>query len=483
VTKIALTVGAYEARSIIADAQQCVNLFAEANPKDSPFPMTFYPTPGTRFLTTAPVVGPVRVTYTASNGNFYVVVSNKVYTVNTAYGWTLLGTITSFTGFISIKDNSLCCVIVDGSSSGWVINLADNSFGTISATNFFGANTVDYLDTYLIFNRPNTREFYFTYSNATYAMFVGGGAFDPLDIIAKTGGVDNIVGLKVMHRELWTIGSETSEIFFDSGGADIAFQTMPGAFVEHGCTAAGSIAKYDLANYWLGQDQAGTSVVFRGAQYQVTRISTHAIEKEISSYSQQEDAIAFIYEQEGHVFYVLTFPTANATWVFDIIEEHWHKRAWMDSDGNLTRWRPNCFATFNNQLVVGDYQSGNLYALDLDYYLDDGDPILRVRSFPHITSENDRLMHRSLIAAMEVGDEMDTSTSDESQASLSWSDDAGRSFNTPVQQSFGETGEYLTSMKWNRLGLARDRVYKLAWTAPMKTSLQGVYLDVIKSAT
>ena len=148
---------------------------------------------------------------------------------------------------------------------------------------------------------------------------------------------------------------------------------------------------------------AGNSIIFRGAQYQVTRISTNAIENEISGYAQKEDAIGFVYQQEGHIFYCLTFPTANATWVFDIIQQHWHKRAWMDTSGNLNRWRPNCFAPFNNQLIVGDYENGNLYGLDLDYYLDNGDPIVRIRSFPHLTQENDRMVHRNLIAAMEVG--------------------------------------------------------------------------------
>jgi hypothetical protein len=119
-----------------------------------------------------------------------------VYVVSTAYVWTLLGTLVTSTGFVSIKDNTLACVIVDGSSSGYAIRLSDNTFGTISSTNFFGANTVDYLDTYFLFNRPGTNQWYFTFSNVTYDMLIAGTAFDPLDIAAKTGGNDNIVGLK-----------------------------------------------------------------------------------------------------------------------------------------------------------------------------------------------------------------------------------------------------------------------------------------------
>lgn len=481
--KIPLTQGAYEARSIIADAQRCINLYQEANPKDSPFPFTLYPTPGLDLLTTAPVVGPLRATYTASNGTFFAVVANKVYTVSTAYVWTLLGSIGTSTGFVSITDNTLACVLVDGSPNGYAIELATNNFAAISATNFFGANTVAYLDTYLLFNRPGTNQFYFTFSNATYAMLIGGTAFDPLDIAAKTGGNDNIQGLAVMHRELWLIGVQTSEVWFDAGGTDFAFQAMPGAFVEHGCTASGSIAKYDLALYWLGQDQAGNSVVFEGAQYRVRRISTHAIEKDIATYPTKSDALGFTYLQEGHVFYVLIFPSANVTWVFDVGEGMWHRRCWSDDEGGLNRWRPNCYAQFNNQLVVGDFENGNLYGLNLDTYLDAGDPIVRIRSFPHVTEENDRLIHKNLIAAFEVGNQMSDATLDQDKVSLRWSDNAGRSYGEAVLQSFGNTGEYLTSMQWNRLGLARDRVYEFSWSAPVKTALQGVYLEVMKCAS
>lgn len=481
--KIALTTGAYEARSIIADAQQCVNLYAEKNPDDSPFPYTFYPTPGTVYQTVAPITGPVRGLYTASNGTCFAVVGPYVYTITTSYVWTQIGVLQTNTGNVSITDNTLVCVIVDGTIHGYAIKLSDNTFGNISSTNFYAADQVIYLDTYLLFNRSGTNQFFFSLSEVDYDMLIAGTGFDPEDIAAKTGGNDNIIGLIPMHREIWLIGARTSEVWFDAGAADFAFQAMPGAFIEHGCMAVGSIAKYDLAVYFLGQDSFGNSVVFEGAQYRVRAISTKAIDREISTYATKSDALGFTYLQEGHVFYVLTFPSADVTWVYDVQEEKWHKRAWTDAEGVLHRWRPNCFTVFNNKVLVGDYQNGQIYQLDLDTYLDDGSPIIRIRSFPHITEENDRMIHKNLIAAMEVGNEMVTSTNDNDQVSLRWSDNAGRSYNEAVLQSFGGTGNYLTSMQWNRLGLARDRVYELSWSAPVKTSLQGVYIDVIKCAS
>jgi len=486
--KIPLTEGAYEARSAIADAQKCVNLYIEKNPEDSPFPATHYPTPGTPILTTAPVMGEVRASYAASNGNLYVVVADTVYYVSPAYVWTSLGTLTTNTGFVSVKDNTFAVVFVDGTAFAFCANLADNSWNAVSGTNFYATSMVDYIDGFLLFTVVGTNQFFFTLENATFAMLVGGLAFDPLDIAGKNGGNDNLIGLKVMHREIWLIGAETSEVWYDAGAADFAFQAMPGAFVEHGCTAVGSIAKYDLSVYWLGQDAGGANVVFEGAQYRVKQISTKPIDRELATYTNPQAALGFTYLQEGHVFYVLTFPEDDVTWVYDIGEQRWHKRAWTGPEGELHRWRPNCFSAYNGLLVCGDFANGNLYTLDLDTYLDQwdgttGDPIVRVRSFPHVTNENKRLVHRNLIAAMEVGNEMTGATNDNDYVSLRWSDNAGRSYGNAVLQPLGPEGFYQGSVQWNRLGLARDRVYEMSWSAPVKTSIQGVYLDVVESAS
>jgi hypothetical protein len=60
---------------------------------------------------------------------------------------------------------------------------------------------------------------------------------------------------------------------------------------------------------------------------------------------------------------------------------------------------------------------------------------------------------------------------------LSWSDDRGRSFSNPVGASLGSVGEYLTSVQWRRLGMGRDRVFVLEWSAPVATALQGGWIE------
>lgn len=409
--KFALTQGAYQARSLIAEAQTCLNLYGEPNPPDSPFPFTYYPTPGLSFLTQDTLnQNTVRCLYRASNGACYAAIGGKIYSVSDGYVLTSLGTITNGTTPVCMADNGLAVLIVDGTPNGYCIDLATNTFGVVNDSAFYGADKVDYLDTYFILNRPGTSQFYISLSNVTFANLTGTispdtlyAAFDPLDIASKTSYPDPISTLIVMHREIWLLGELTSEVWFNSGATDFTFQSMPGVFLDHGCVATHSVARQDLATYWLGQDRQGQKMVFAGMGYQAKRVSTFAIENEIASYSTVSDAIGFTYQELGHVFYVLIFPTANKTWVYDIATGQWHERAWADNNGNLNRIRANCTTYFNGLNIVGDWEDGSIYHYDPDNFTDYGVPIIRKRSFPHFQNEDKRVIYSQFLADMEVG--------------------------------------------------------------------------------
>ena len=127
--------------------------------------------------------------------------------------------------------------------------------------------------------------------------------------------------------------------------------------------------------------------------------------------------------------------------------------------------------------LVGDWENGKLLQLDINQYQDYGGvPIVCIRTFPHITdAKYSRISGLAFDADMEVG--TITDEEDDPQVSLSWSDDKGVSYGNPVMQSMGQTGKFLTTISWNRLGQARDRVYKLSWTANCKTALNGGFID------
>jgi hypothetical protein len=223
--------------------------------------------------------------------------------------------------------------------------------------------------------------------------------------------------------------------------------------------------------------------------------------------------------QEGHAFYVLTFPTANKTWCFDVTTGMWHQRAYLEADGSLSRHRMNCHSFNGSKNLVGDWQTGAVYALDPNAYTDNGAPIIRIRSFPHIAGKDgNRVLFRQFVADMEVGNiytpgtltnyqlsNVDANGSDMFTADLvnnlvseqavpvtdtrppkvwlRWSDDRGASWGNAVEASMGATGETLTSIQFQRLGYARDRVFELSWSAPVKTALNGAFVDASPART
>lgn len=399
--RLALTGGAYQARSVIASAQRCLNLFAEPLPQQTGELSQFahYPTPGTKLLGTLPQ-GRVRGIRQVTTGGIYAVAGSGVYKVDpTNWTATHLGDLTAGLHTpVSMSDNGNTLVIVDGTVNGWTVDLASDAFAAISDTAFYGATRVEFIDTFFVFNKPGTPQFYWSGSLAT--------TFDPEDFINKEGFSDLLVTIAVAKLEIWLLGTRTTEIYYNAGQqsiADVQFQRQGGVFVDHGCLAKYSVATYDDAVYWLGCNRSGQGIVLAGQNYQTRRISTYAIEAHLATLSKIDDAVGFTYLLGGHAFYVLALPAADETWVYDITTGQWHEWRWLDTDGVEHRHRAHCCAYINGNVVVGDWQNGNLYRIDSAIYTDNGQPIKRQRSYPHIVNEMDRVFYRQFLADIESG--------------------------------------------------------------------------------
>ncbi len=469
--QIQLVQGAYEARSVIANAQRCINLYPELNTKDAEVPYTHYCTPGLTTLAQGPVAE-VRQLYTASNGLLFAVIGNLVYYVPDTFILQPLGAINTQSGLVSMYDNKFDLIILDGSTFGWSINLTTLVFAVFNPANFVGGNQVRYIDTFLVSSTQNAN-IQASDSNAT--------TYTPLALATMTGDADQLQIIDVVHKEIWSFGRRTTEVWSNAGAFPFPFQPIPGVFLQHGIAALRSLAKWGLNIFFLSQDNNGEALVMMGTAYKADIISTPAISDAIGKYETISDAVGFCYQQGSHIFYVLTFPTADHTWVYDLSTQLWHERAWLDTNGQMHRHRANCVAFAYGKTICGDWQNGKLYNWDLNVYKDDGDPIIRLRSFPHLVSSLDRISYKQFIADIEVGTDLDPE--DDPMLSLRWSDNRGVSFGNIIQQSLGKTGQYQTIPAWNRLGFARDRVFELSWTASAATALNGAFVDIEKMET
>jgi hypothetical protein len=306
-------------------------------------------------------------------------------------------------------------------------------------------------------------------------------SIDPLDFASAEGSPDGLVAIIVNNREAWLFGTNSIEVWYDAGTPDFPLARIQGASNEIGCAAAFSVAKLDNSIFWLGQDARGRGIVYRNNGYTGVRASNHAIEWQIQQYGDISNAIAYTYQQDGHSFYVLTFPTVQKTWVYDVATQSWHERAGW-SNGNFIRYRPNCQTAFNNEVILGDYESGNLYAYDLDVYADNGQIQKWLRSWRPIPSGQNNLKRtaqHSLQLDCETGVGINLGQGDDPEVMLRWSDDGGHTWSNEHWASMGRIGQYGRRVFWRRLGMTlklRDRVYEVSGTDPVKIAIVGAEL-------
>lgn len=465
----------YVTRSVNAADARMVNLYPEVIPEGGLEPAYLQRCPGLTLLATLGL-GPVRGLWTYGNYG-YAVSGNTLYKIDTNWNATAKGTVTG-TGPVSMSDNGTQLFIAANGPS-YIYNANTDVFAQITDPDFPGAVTVGYLDGYFVFNEPNSQKVWVT-------QLLDGLSVDPLDFASAEGAPDGLVSLIVDHREAWLFGTNSVEVWYDAGLQDFPLQRIQGAFNEIGCIAPYSVAKLDNGIFWLGADARGRGIVYRANGYTGVRVSTHAVEWHIQDYADMSDAVAYTYQQDGHAFYVLNFPSANTTWVYDVATNAWHERAGF-SAGDFTRHRSNCQMSFNNEIVVGDFENGNIYAFDLNVYADNGNIQKWLRTWRALpTGQNNfkRTAQHTLQLNCETGVGLNDGQGSDPQVMLRWSDDGGHTWSNEHWASMGKIGQYYRRVFWRRLGMTtklRDRVYELSMTDPVKIAIMGA--EVLMSPT
>ncbi len=458
-------------------------------------------------LISTPAIG--RCLYQASNGDGYAVIGVNLYYVSPTYQLIFVGATTGGSGttICSMIDNGTTLLLVNGAPAsagvggGWTVNLATRAgFAVVNDAAWMGADRVDYIDTFVVFNELNVAG-----SNINVFGSTLSNQILPLDatyVAGKTSYPDPIQTLIVCKRQIIILGSLKSEVWYDSGAAAFPFAELSGTNIEHGIGAKYSVATADENVYWLSKDLQGQGFVLSHNGNQTKRISNFALEYAIRLMYQNSgtvaDAVGYCYQVDGHNFYVLSFPTGNQTWVYDESvgdpELAWSQRAWVGSTGAIDRDRGVVGANLYGKNCVLDWQNGTLYEQSMTTYTDTVAgveyPILYLRTFPHLMSGTDVKTGQPILAnGMMVQHDrfqLDVTTGtgpsgpsggQPPRFTIKWSDDRGQSWENPIQLEAGEKGKFRTRNDVRGLGQAMDRVYEVSWTFAGEVALNGAWVE------
>ena len=465
----------YVSQNLRAADQLCMNWYVERlEVQGEPFGSMLYPTPGCETLVSASE-SPVRA-LTEQNGRCFAGIGQTFYELNSSFALVspAYGTVArdanpaSFAG-VDLTGSQLFFTSGD---KGYIYALGGTSISEVIAS---GAAQGAFLDGFFLALDSDT-------STLKVSALNDGTTWEAAQVAQRTAGSDPWQAVVVVHRDIWLFGKQTTEVWYNAGTSPFPFAAIPGAFLEHGIVAPFSAKAIGNTVMWLGSSDDGAGVVYRANGYNAQRVSTHAVEYAIQGYMRQglviSDAVAFTYQEDGHVFYVLNFPEANATWVYDLATELWHERGTWDIDKTkFTAWRPQYHAFFNKKHVVGDRTLGTLYEMSIEKFSDaGGGPMRRVRRTPHLNIDNDYVVYDEFQVELQTGLGLTTGQGSDPQAMLRWSDDGGETWGNEHWVSAGKRGEYGTRAIWRRLGRGYDRVYELAVSDPVPWRLIGAYI-------
>jgi len=419
-------------------------------------------TPGLKVYYDSSYGHPVRGLH-VMRSKLYAVIGNRVYEIDsTPTGTLLIGTLTTTSGPVIMVDDGTNLMIVDPDVEGYTYTPGEN-VTAIADADFPIPSFLAWQDGYFIVTERDSGTFYIsTLYDPT--------AWDALDFITAEGTPDNTLALLSDHEDLFNFGTLSIQPFYNSVDG---FQVKQGASLTEGIGAAHSIAAGDNTIFFLDKN----GLVRRISGYRSQPISSRAIEKEINRLATFSDAIGFYYSQEGHGFYVLTLPTGDITWVFDVSTTMWHKRRSypINPDGTEGRWRANCYAYFAGKHIVGDWQYGKLYELDFDTYTDNSETIRCFVDFPAIGNGKDRIRHNKLEVMFEGG--VGLVGGDDPQAVLRWSDDGGKTWSNQLWVGIGKIGDYTNRAIWRRLGASARRIYRIMVSDSVKVIITEAHLN------
>jgi hypothetical protein len=368
-----------------------------------------------------------------------------------------------------MEDNGSQILIVDSSQTGYYIE--GFKLRQITDTDFISASSVTFQDGYFIVTEKDTGKIWVSgLYDAT--------SWDSLDFATAESKPDYATRVLSSQRELWIFGEETIEPYYNSGNADFPFERIAGSTMPIGVVAPASVAEHRGVFYWL----SNTLQVMKNTGYLHTPISTTTIDYQIASYITVSDAIGYIFNMEGHAFYVLIFPTVNVTWVHDITTGYWFEWESYNTRESRIPWsrhRSNCHTNCWGKEFVGDYETGSIYYLSMNTYTDNGHTIRRIRSSQYTSANNHNVIYHRLALDFETGVGLaGNGQGSEPTVLLDWSNDGGHTWSNNYSSSIGKVGEYESRAYWTRLGMARSRVFRVTMSDPVKPVIMGAYADM-----
>lgn len=324
---------------------------------------------------------------------------------------------------------------------------------------------------------PNSVEFhqgwyFFTALEGTcYASQLNDTTFNTLDRTKEQGRGSGLLRAISFRSELFLFGPQETGVY--SGAQATGFPLARQTGIPRGLIGPWAVAGHEegWSNtlIWVGDD----AVVYRLDGYAPVRVSNHDVERDLAEAARGERSAieASVFAAGGHSFWILSMP--GRTWVLDLATGAWHER---ESHGR-DRWRGVQGYRAFGRWLVGDRASTALLEVDEDVYAEAGAPLrMRVESLPGEAFPARLAIPRAdFDMVVGQGRAPEGGIVADPQVLVSWSDDGGALWSSPLTRPLGRQGRTHTRVSVLRTGVTgvQGRTWRLDVTDPVYVALLG----------
>jgi len=460
--------GYYESDSLPISAQECTNFYPNIAQAPALNQETLFGTPGLTQVASASDISNCRGAH-EMNGVPYFVIDGKLYSMSASYVLTDHGQIDG-SGRVSMADNGTQMLVLVPGGNGYIYNHVTDSFAQITDADFTANGNpqqVVYIDGYFCLT-TDSKKFIVSALN-------DGLSYNALDFGTAESDPDEIVAPVVFKNQLFIGGSQTIEAFQNIGGADFPFQRT-GLFLSKGISSPFSIQSIQDTFVFVGAGANESPAIWALNGNSVAKISTTAIDKELSELTETQvaDIFSWAYAEKGAYFVGFALP--GTTLVYDTISKRWHERKSF-VDGSLGAYRVTALVRAYNQLWAGDLVDGRIGLLDQDTYTEYGTEIRRTI----VTQPFQNNMESFVVPELELTVESGVGNADavDPQVGLERSTDA-KVWSDMRLRSVGKVGEYNRRVIWNRNGRAsRFELFRFTISDPVKPVFIQMTADIV----
>lgn len=296
------------------------------------------------------------------------------------------------------------------------------------------------------------------------------GPYDALAFgLSNKNGKSNTAILSAQSQVL--VGCEDSiELWYPTGQTPFNYARNPTSVIDIGVKAKHTFIVDNLMVYFLGDDLSFYRLALGSIQPEM--ISKATFTEAVQGYGDVSDAHAYMTRIAGQHHVVITFPSAEATWLYSLNSGQWYERASYGQD----RWDVDMAVEAFDEHILFQHDGPNTGILDEDVGQEWGNHLIRQWTYPVIASKTTvHAQHKRLWLDIDTGR---GPLAQEHWCELEISNDGGETWFFGPRGYLGNRGEYGRRVQFSSLGAADRRAYRMTVSSNVSLKVRDTQLEV-----